>query len=361
MRVAIVHYWLLRMRGGEKVIEALCELFPQADIFTHVYDQAGVSETIRGHKVTRSFISKLPNANKWYQKYLPFMPAALEALDLTGYDLVISSEAGPAKGVIVRPDALHLCYVHSPMRYLWDQYHAYRATAGLVEKLVMPWLFHGLRQWDVTSAARVDHFFANSSSVAQRIWRFWRREAEVIAPPVDTARFKPAAQRGDYYLHVGELVPYKRVDLAIEACNALQRRLVIIGDGSERARLEKIAGPTIEFLGKKPDAAVAQAMSECRGFLFPAEEDFGIVAVEAMAAGAPVIAFGRGGARDSVVDGKTGLYFNAQTTDALTDAILTFESTRFESTAISEHAQSFAKDVFKAKIMARVDALMGAK
>ncbi|MET0181692.1 MAG: glycosyltransferase [Caulobacterales bacterium] len=358
VRVAIVHYWLLRMRGGEKVIESLCELYPQADIFTHVYDAAGVSDTIRRHKVTTSFISKLPNANKWYQKYLPLMPAALEALDLTAYDLVISSESGPAKGVIVRPDALHVCYVHSPMRYLWDQYHAYRKTAGGLERLVMPWLFHPLRMWDVTSAARVDHFISNSSAVAQRVMKFWRRDSEVIAPPVDTGRFTPAAQREDFYLHVGELVPYKRIDIAIEACNALQRKLVIIGEGPERAKLERIAGPTIEFRGKVPDAAVAQAMGACRAFLFPAEEDFGIVAVEAMSAGAPVIAFGRGGARDSVIDGKTGLYFASQTGDALIDAILRCESTRFDAIAIAAHAAEFGKDVFKAKFATRIDALI---
>ncbi len=359
MRVAIVHYWLLRMRGGEKVVEALCELYPDADIFTHVYDERGISETIRRHKVQTSFIAKLPNAKRWYQRYLPFMPTALEALDLTAYDLVISSEAGPAKGVITRPDALHVSYVHSPMRYLWDQYHAYRKDAGFLIKHLMPWVFTGIRQWDVTSAARVDHFFANSSAVRDRIRKFWRRDAEVIAPPVETGRFQPAAESGDFYLHVGELVPYKRVDLAIAACRKLGRKLVIIGDGVERARLEKLAaGGDVEFRGKASDADVAEAMAKCRAFLFPAEEDFGIVAVEAMAAGRPVLAFGRGGAMDSVIDGETGLFFKEQTADALADAITRAEAIAFSPARIAAHAESFSKDVFKRTIKTRIDALL---
>lgn len=361
MRVAIVHYWLLRMRGGEKVVEAFCELYPDADIYTHVYDERGVSETIRRHKVRTTFIGRLPNAKKWYQRYLPFMPTALEALDLTAYDLVISSEAGPAKGVITRPDALHVCYVHSPMRYLWDQYHAYRKDAGFLIKHLMPWVFTGLRQWDVTSAARVDHFFANSSSVAQRIRKFWRREAEVLNPPVDVARFRPRQTPDDFYLHVGELVPYKRVDLAIEACRKLGRKLVIIGDGVERARLERLAeGADVEFRGKASDADVADAMERCRAFLFPAEEDFGIVAVEAMAAGRPVIAFGRGGAMDSVIDTQTGLFFSEQTAEALADAIERFELMDFDPARCAAHARTFSKELFKQAFHLRVGALLEA-
>lgn len=362
MRVAIVHYWLLRMRGGEKVVEALCELYPEADLFTHVYDERGVSETIRRHRVRTTFIGRLPWARRWYQRYLPLMPTALEALDLTAYDLVISSEAGPAKGVITRPDALHVCYVHSPMRYLWDQYHAYRAGAGAVVRTLMPWVFTGLRQWDVTSAARVDHFIANSSAVAQRISKFWRRQAEVLNPPVDVARFRPRQEPGEFYLHVGELVPYKRVDLAIAACRKLNRKLVVIGDGPERARLERLAdGADVVFLGKASDSEVADAMARCRAFLFPAEEDFGIVAVEAMAAGRPVIGFGRGGSIDSVIDGETGLFIQEQTAEALAAAITRCETMRFDPDRCAAHAETFSRARFKQRFKARVEDLLEAR
>ncbi len=360
MRVAIVHYWLCKMRGGEAVIEALCEMFPEADLFTHVYDEEAMSATIRKHRVTTTFINKLPAAKKLYQTYLPLMPHALEALDLSAYDLVISSESGPAKGVITRPDALHLCYCHSPMRYLWDQYHAYRRTAGFAARLAMPILFPPLRQWDVTSAARVDHFIANSTSVAERIRKYWRREADVIAPPVSVARFGPK-RREDFYLYVGELAPYKRADLAIEACTRMHRKLVVIGDGSEAKALQRRAGPSVTFLGRASDEVVADHYARCRAFLFPAEEDFGIVAVEAMASGRPVIAFGRGGARDSVIDGETGLFFQEQSVDAMAAAITRFEAREnaFDDERIQAHARQFSREAFKRAMARKIIALLG--
>ncbi|MCP5433614.1 MAG: glycosyltransferase [Alphaproteobacteria bacterium] len=361
MRTAIVHYWLFHMRGGEKVVEALCELYPDADIFTHLYDPSELSSAISSHRVATTFIARLPFARRLYRHYLPLMPLALEELDLSAYDLVISSEAGPAKGVITRPDALHVCYCHSPMRYLWDQYHIYLKTAGLPTRALMPLLFHGLRQWDVASASRVDHFIANSTAVAARIRKFYRRDAEVIPPPVDAANFSSADQRRDYYLFVGQLVGYKRADLAVEAFNRLGKRLVVIGDGEESRALKHVAGPTIEFLGKAPFDVLRRHYGEARALVFPGEEDFGIVPVEAMASGTPVIAFGRGGALDSVVDGTTGLFFREQTVEALIEAVARFEAQeeRFDRAALAAHAAHFDKKVFKERFAATVDRLLG--
>lgn len=351
-KVAIVHYWLIGMRGGEKVIEQLCELFPDADIYTHLYDPSKISDKINSHKVYKTSISSLPFARKMYKKYVTLMPSALERLDLTDYDLVISSESGPAKGVIARPGALHLCYVHTPMRYIWDQYFHYHSEAGFLTRLMMPYLTHGLRQWDVTSAARVDHFWANSNAVSSRIDKYWRRPSEVIAPPVSTTKFNPTRKRQDFYLFVSELVSYKRADLAIKACAALNRRLVVIGDGPEMKRLKKLAGPNTEFLGRVPQQVLADHMETCRAFLFPAEEDFGIVPVEAMAAGAPVVAFGRGGARDYVIPGQTGLFINDQTPEAMVEAIVRLElmNDQFNAEKISEFAHNFDTAHFKSRI-----------
>jgi glycosyltransferase involved in cell wall biosynthesis len=356
-RVAIVHYWLIGMRGGEKVLEALCRLFPQADIFTHVVDRDRISDTLRAHRITETWIGRLPAARRAYQKYLPLMPRALEELDLTGYDLVISSEAGPAKGVIVPPDAFHLCYCHSPMRYLWDQYHVYRDGAGPVTRLLMPPLAHRLRQWDVTSAARVDGFLANSTHVAARIEKYWRRQAQVVHPPVAVDDFAPAPldEIGDYYLWAGELAPYKRPDLAVEAFRRMGRKLIVIG-GPDRAvtALSRRAGAGTTFLGKVSFDTLRHHMARCRALVFPGEEDFGIVPVEAMASGRPVIAYGRGGALDTVIDGETGLLFPRQDVESLIDAVERFEAAgpdAFDGAALVRHAAGFAESVFREAVL----------
>lgn len=351
-RVALVHYWLVGMRGGEKVLEALCRMFPDADIFTHVYDPNAMSATINAHRVIETSVGRLPMAKRLYQSYLPFMPRALEQLDLTGYDLVISSEAGPAKGVIVSPDAYHLCYCHSPMRYLWDQYHIYRENAGLLSRSMMPLLSHNLRMWDVTSAARVDAFAANSHHVANRIRKYWRRESEVVHPPVDVDAFAPApeAEIGDYYLWAGELAPYKRPDLAVEAFRKLGLPLLVIG-GSEkqRARLAKTAPDNVTFMGKVPFDTLKHHLARCKALVFPGEEDFGIVPVEAMASGRPVIAYGRGGALDTVVDGRTGMLFKDQSVDGLANAVRAFEESDLAdapSDVFTIHAKRFSEGAF---------------
>lgn len=333
-RVAIVHYWLVGMRGGEKVLESLCRMFPQADLFTHVADPSRLSSTLTRHKITETRIGRLPMAAKMYPTYLPLMPRALEELDLTGYDLVISSEAGPAKGVIPPPDAPHLCYCHSPMRYLWDQYHTYRDGAGALTRAMMPIFAHRLRGWDVTSAARVDGFAANSAHVAARIGKYWRREADIVHPPVAVGRFAPAPRDdlGDYYLWAGELAPYKRPDIAVEAFKRLGKPFVLIGGPDAAVRkLQSIAGPKTTFLGKVPFDQLKVHLARAKALIFPGEEDFGIVPVEAMASGRPVIGYGRGGLRDTVVDGETGLFFHEQSAEALIDAV-----ERFEASALAD-------------------------
>lgn len=351
MKVAIIHYWLVGMRGGEKVLEALCELFPQADIFTHVYSPDAVSETIKCHNITTTFIQKLPKSTQKYQFYLSLMPLALEQLDLRGYDLVISSESGPAKGVIVCPGTPHICYCHTPMRYVWDMYHDYLENAGRFTRLLMPPLIHYLRMWDLASVARVDHFVANSAFVAKRIEKHYRRDAVVINPPVSVEDFFISDLTDDFYLMVGQLVRYKRADLAVEAFNQSGRRLVVIGDGEHLENIKKSAGTNVTVMGRQPLAVIREHYSKCKALIFPGVEDFGIVPLEAMASGRPVIAYRKGGALETVVEHQTGLFFNEQTVESLNDAVARFESiySVFDPKAIRRHAGSFDKESFKRK------------
>lgn len=362
MKVALVHYWLVSRRGGEQVLEALCGLFPEADIYTHVLDPAVLSPVLQRHRIRTTFINRLPAARRLYRHYLPLMPLALEQLDLRDYDLVISVESGPAKGVIVRPDALHICYCLSPMRYLWDLYPDYLAGAGWLKRRLMPWPMHRLRQWDRLAADRVDHFIAISRFVARRIEKYYRRSAAVIHPPVATERWRidPAPRRETFYLIAGQLVAYKRVDLAVEACNRLRRPLVIIGEGEELPRLRRLAGPTVELLGRQPDLVLRDHYARCRALLFPGVEDFGLVPVEAMAAGAPVIALRAGGALETVIENETGLFFDQPTVESLVQAIVSFEqhATFFSREHLWQHARRFDTEVFAERMTATVDALL---
>jgi glycosyltransferase involved in cell wall biosynthesis len=363
MKVAIIHYWLVGMRGGEKVIEALCEMYPQADIFTHVYVPESVSDRIRQHKVIPTFINALPRAAKMYKTYLPLMPLALEQLDLRGYDLIISSESGPSKGIIPSSDALHVCYCHTPMRYIWNMYHDYRNSAGRLARLMMPPLTHYLRMWDVTSAARVDSFVANSATVARRIHRYYGANSVVIHPPVDTDAYSIAAasELGDYYLMAGELVSYKRPDLAVRAFNEMNLKLVVIGGGEMLDEIRRLAGPTVTVLGTQPFDVLKQHYARCRALIFPGEEDFGMVPVEAMASGRPVVAFGRGGATETVANGISGVFFAEQTAGAISSAVRSLADMEIDSAKIAAHARQFGRDQFFQKMRMHIDQLLAEK
>ncbi|MGP0074206.1 MAG: glycosyltransferase [Bryobacteraceae bacterium] len=300
MRTAIVHYWLMNRRGGEKVLEALCRMLPDADIFTLLYDPSHTSETIRRHRVQASFLQPL---RRVYRSLLPLMPMALESFDLRGYDLIISNESGPAKGVIASAHTRHVCYCETPMRYLWEMYPAYRnewTRSRLKRALITP-LTNYLRLWDYASAARVDEFVANSENVRRRIWKTYRRESRVVRPPVavDMFHWKPDE---DYYLIVSELVSYKRVNAAVRAFNQSGRRLRVVGDGPEYKSLRKIAASNVEFCGRVPDVDLRELYARCRAFIMPGEEDFGMTMVEALASGKPVIGLAMGGALEIVPD-----------------------------------------------------------
>jgi glycosyltransferase involved in cell wall biosynthesis len=361
LRVAIVHYWFVGGGGGERVVEALCGLFPQADLFAIVADPATMTPQQRSHKLTTSFLQRVPGGVRWHRHFLPLHPLALEQFDLSGYDLVISSESGPAKGVITSSRTCHVCYCHSPMRYLWEMYPEYRRSLGPISSTIFSLSAHYVRMWDLAASARVDYFAANSKNVAARIRKHYRRESTVVHPPVAVSGGFVSHCSDDFYLLVGRLVDYKRADLAIKACKELKRRLRIIGDGSQLSQLRRIAGPNVEFLGRVDDDELSQNYAHCRALLFPGEEDFGIVPVEAQSFGRPVIAFGRGGVLETVVGipenagdpaSSTGVFFVEQSVECLVDAILRFESIErhFSSEFIRSSALRFDLPRFESQM-----------
>jgi glycosyltransferase involved in cell wall biosynthesis len=327
MRVAIVHYWLVGMRGGEAVLETLLEMYPEADIFTHVYDQDTVSAHINSRKIVTTFINRLPFSRKYYKYYLPLMPIALEQLDLTDYDLVISCESGPSKGIITKPEALHVCYCFSPMRYIWDLTGFYQRDKNWFIKLLLMPVIHYLRIWDVSSACRPDVIVTLSNFTRQRIKKFWGRSSVVIPPPVNiNIDVKVKSSDSAYYIYAGELVAYKRVDLVIEAFNDNGKELVIAGDGEEFDRLKSMAKDNVSFAGRLDNKQFFELIAGAKALVFPGVEDFGLIPVEAMCLQTPVIAFSRGGVLDSVEDGKTGLFFDEQTTESINKAVSRFEN-----------------------------------
>jgi glycosyltransferase involved in cell wall biosynthesis len=360
MKVALVHYWLIGMRGGEKVLEVLCDLYPSADIFTLVADLDEISEKIRAHRIRTSFLQRI-SGRRHYKKMLPLMPFALEAFDLTPYDLVISSEAGPAKGIVARPDAVHICYCHSPMRYVWDLYPQYRANASFLTRAMMSLTAPIIRQWDVTTAARVDHFIANSQYVAKRIQKYYRRSSTVINPPIDLRRFSIASEPGEFYLCAGQITPYKKIDIAVEAFTRLDLPLVVIGTGASNA-LRRIAGPNVSFLGGVSDDVMADHFRRCKALILPGVEDFGIVPLEVMASGRPVIAYAAGGALEIVIPGQTGLLFYEQSVQALVDAVEAMERelNEFEPLRLREFAARFDRPHFAERLAAFINRAIAA-
>jgi glycosyltransferase involved in cell wall biosynthesis len=360
LRVAIVHYWLLGYAGGERVVSALLEIFPQADLFALVADKETTAR-FGPHRVITSFLQRVPGSHRFHRHMLPLCPFALEQFDLRGYDLVISSESGPAKGVITSAHTLHINYCHSPMRYIWDMYHEYTNGKDMngVTRLIFTAVAHYMRMWDLASASRVDSFVANSNNIAARIRKHYRRDAKVIYPPVNVSSGYLADKIGDYYLTVSRLVDYKRTDLAVEACTRLQRPLRVVGTGPQFKRLKEMAGACVTFLGELNDAQLHEQYAKCRALLFPGEEDFGIVPVEAHSFGRPVIAYGRGGAletiqgpfagEEAIVSACNGIFFAEQTIDSLEDAIRAFEASeqQFSPKAIAHGAARFSNERFK--------------
>jgi glycosyltransferase involved in cell wall biosynthesis len=354
-RAAIVHDWLTVPGGSEKVVLELLELLPQAEIFTSVYDPEPWREKLAGVTVHPSFLDRIPKAREQYPKLLPLMNRAFESFDLADFDLVVSSSHSCAKNVLTPPQTRHVCYCHTPMRHAWEPRYLKEEELGTVARLAARALMPTVRRNDLAGASRPDVFIANSSFVAQRIAKYYRRESTVIHPPVDIADHLARPRReDDYYLLLGRVIPYKRVDLAVAACAKLGRKVKIAGTGRalEAARAAAAGSPDVEFLGFVPDAELGDLVAGARALLFPGAEDFGIVPVEAQAAGVPVIAWGVAGVRDSVIDGETGIFFEHQTADALADAILSFEAMDFDEATIRDNARRFAPERFREQIAA---------
>jgi len=362
IKVAIVHDWLVTYAGAERVLEEIINCFPEADLFAIVdFVPQNERSFLKDKPVKTSFIQKLPLAKKKYRAYLPFMPLAVEQFDLSGYDIVISSSHAVAKGVITGPDQLHISYVHSPMRYAWDLQHQYLKETGL-DRGLKGWLakreLHKLRMWDLRTANGVDHFLANSRFIARRIWKVYRREATVIYPPVDIDSFTLCEQKEDFFLTASRMVPYKKIDLIAEGFSLMpDNRLYIIGDGPDFDKVKSKAGANVELLGYQPFEVLRDYMQRAKAFVFAAEEDFGIVPVEAQACGTPVIAYGKGGALETVTEGETGLFFDAQTTSSIIEAVHRFEDMKdsFIPAKIREKSLRFSKDRFKREFMSFVD------
>lgn len=359
MNVALVHDWLNQVGGAEDVLENLVALFPQRPLYTSLYWREKMPAHWQQWDIRTSFIDRLPLAHKKQQLYFPLYPLAFEQFDFREYDLVISNKSGFCHGIITGPETMHICYCLTPTRYIW-RYHQYaeQENLGRVTRGLLPPFLAYLRQWDRLAADRVDYFIAISQEVRRRIAKMYGRDSVIIYPPVDTARFEPATRIDDYYVIVGRLVPYRRIDLLIAAFNKMGRRLLIAGSGRDRERLEALAGPTVEFLGYVPDADLPDLLARARAFMFPGEEDFGIAPIQAMAAGRPVIAYAAGGALDTVIPGETGVLFAEQSVAGIVAAVEGFDDTAVSPARIRTHAERFDTAVFRQKLQAFVDEKM---
>ncbi len=363
LRVAIIHDWLVTMRGGERVLEVFLEMFPKAEIFTIVFDPQRITSKIKSVKINTSFIQHFPFAKKFYRHYLLFHPSAVEAFDLRGFDLVISLSHCAAKGVIVPPGIPHLCYMFTPMRYAYDMFYEYFnfAEMGIIKKTFFAFIFNYLRTWDFVSAQRIDKIITISEFVRKRISRYYSRDCKVIYPPVDIQRFHPENEpaKDDYYLIVSAMVPYKRIEIAVDLFNRTGKKLVIIGSGPEKKRLKKRAKDNIIFPGFLKDRNVTEYYRKAKAFIFPGIEDFGITMVEALAAGTPVIAFKGGGAEEIIKDGKNGLFFDKPTPESLELKLNEFNPHKFNATEIINSSECFSIDRFKSEILKEIKELMG--
>ncbi|MFB0564779.1 MAG: glycosyltransferase [Candidatus Aminicenantaceae bacterium] len=353
-RVALIHDWLTGQRGGEKVLEVLAEIFPNAPIYTLFHFQGSQVEEIEEREIKTSFLQNLPLLRKKYRYYLPLFPLAAELFDLREYDFIISSSHCVVKGIIPHPEALHVCYIHSPMRYTWNQYFSYFSADKLsfFSRLIIPPMIHYLRLWDESASHRVNCFIANSKNVARRVKRYYGREAEVIYPPVDSDFFHPGETQENYYLIVSALVPYKKIDLAVEAFNQTGVSLKIVGYGPDYKKLKKLAKPNIQFFGGLNSNDLLKVYQRAKALILPGEEDFGITSLEAQSCGIPVIAYGRGGALESVIAGKTGVFFPELEVSRLVAVLDKFESMEFNKTIIRENAMKFSRNIFKEKLAA---------
>jgi glycosyltransferase involved in cell wall biosynthesis len=347
-KTALIHHWLVTMRGGERALEALAELFPSADLFTLVCDRTSISAALGRRRIHTSLLQRFPKSTEWYPYYLPFFPLATDRLDLSGYDLIISSDAATVKGVRVNAGATHICYCYTPMRYVWTGYETYRRAASPLTRWALSAVRGSLCRWDYEAAQRVTHFVAISRNVQKRIKDCYGRESAVIYPPVDTGRFPMSSSEPerDFFLVVSQLVPYKRIDLLVEAFNSCGRPLTVIGDGPERQRLQKSAKPNIQFLGSQSESNVVKAMQQCKAFMFAGEEDFGIVMAEAQSCGKPVIALGRGGAAEIVEPGISGVLFEEESVESLLDGLDRFDRITFDPRSIRDSALRFGRERF---------------
>jgi glycosyltransferase involved in cell wall biosynthesis len=351
MRIALVHDWLNQMGGAEEVLENLVSLFPEAPVYTSMYWAEGMPPAYRQWDIRTLWMDRLPGVKRHHQLFLPLYPLAFESLDLGEYDVVLTNKSGFCHGVITPPETLHVCYCLTPTRYVW-RYHDYALQEGIgpLGRAVLTPLLIRLRMWDRLAADRVDRFIAISTEIQRRIYKYYRRDSILIYPPVDTQRFAIAPSHDDYYLSVGRLIPYKRVDLAVQACSQLGLPLKVGGTGRDLARLKAMAGPTVEFLGYVPDDELPELMARCKAFLFAGAEDFGIAPVQAMAAGRPVIAYAYGGSLDTVVEGVSGMLFREQSVESLVAALSRFESSQYEPQVVRAHAGQFDAALFRQKI-----------
>jgi glycosyltransferase involved in cell wall biosynthesis len=351
LKVALVHDWLNQIGGAENVLITLKEIFPHAPVFTSIYDRERMPPVMREWEIHTSALDRIPGVYRNHQAALPLYPFVWEQFDFSSFDVVLSNKSGFCHGIITSPRTLHLCYCLTPTRYLWStESYLQREGVGRLRRAVLPPLLTALRLWDQNAARRVDHFAAISSAVQQRIAKFYSAGSKVIYPPVETERFKPR-ETGDYYFIVSRLIPYKRIDLAVEAFARLGLPLVIAGDGRDRARLEAIAAPNVRFLGRVSDDDLVEWMGGARAFIFPGEEDFGIAPLEAASAGVPVIAYAAGGALDTVVEGESGIFFQHQTVESLMNAVHRFQSMTFQKAIIRATAMQFDVDAFRRHIL----------